>query len=393
MRYRAAWVLPVSSPPLPAGVVTVDRGRILGVGAGADGKVEDLGNVAILPGLVNAHAHLELSWMRGRVRPAASMARWAAALIAERRASMHDPAESTAAAIAEARAAGTSLVGDVANGLTSYEPLAASSLCAVIFHELIGFSTSDPERVVAGAAARIAELPQNDCVRLSIVPHAPYSVSPDLMQAIARHSAGRPMSVHLGESPEEVQFLRNGTGAWREILESLGAWNAAWKPPGCGPVKYLENLGLVTRNLVAVHGVQLTDDELETLARAGATIVTCPRSNRWTGAGDPPVERFFRSGVRVAVGTDSLASVGDLNLFTELALLRQLAPKVPPRAILYSGSSAGAEALGFGSELGTLEPGKRAQLIAVRIPANVADVEEYLLGGIQPSDVHWLDAE
>ena len=106
----------------------------------------------------------------------------------------------------------------------------------------------------------------------------------------------------------------------------LGAWNPSWEVPACGPVEYLDRLGMVNRDLIAVHGVQFTDADLSRLAAAGATLVTCPRSNRWTGAGTPPVDRFYASGVRVAVGTDSLASVDDLNLFAELAEIRRLRP-------------------------------------------------------------------
>ncbi len=351
----------------------------------------DLGDVAVLPGLVNAHTHLELSWMRGRVPPAGSMPAWAAALIAERRAAGADAPEPIVTAIGEARASGTTLVGDVANSLASYAPLANSAMSAVVFRELIGFATPDPDALVSSAATQLEALPTHDRVRTSIVPHAPYSVSPDLMRAIGRDACGRPVSLHLGESVEEVQFLRDGTGAWRALLDSLGAWNAAWKPPACDPVAYIDGLGLLTPNLLAVHGVQLTDAALRALAAAGATLVTCPRSNRWTGAGDPPVERFYRSGVRVAVGTDSLASVDDLNMFAELHAVRELAPSVPARAILQSGTMLGAAALGFGDELGTLERGKRAELLAVRIPAGVEDVEEYLLSGIEPDDIGWLD--
>jgi 5-methylthioadenosine/S-adenosylhomocysteine deaminase len=137
--------------------------------------------------------------------------------------------------------------------------------------------------------------------------------------------------------------------------------------------------------------VQLTDTELATLASAGSTIVTCPRSNVWTGAGMPPADRFYSAGVRVAVGTDSLASVDDLNMFSEIAALRQAAVQVPAAAILESATRIGAEALGFGRDLGTIEPGKRAELIAVRIPRDVQDVEEYLLSGVQPAAVRWLE--
>jgi cytosine/adenosine deaminase-related metal-dependent hydrolase len=391
-RYRAAWVLPISGPPVRGGVISIERDVIAGVAERAEGDVEDLGDVAILPGLVNAHTHLELSWMRGQVPPGASMPAWAARLMALRRSVSHEPAEPIADAIAEVRRSGTCLVGDITNTFAPCEPLLDSELSAVLFRELLGFSAADPVAVVRAAAEQVAELMPVAWLRPSIVPHAPYSVSPGLLRAIAEASRGKPLSVHLGESPQEVQFLLDGTGEWRDLLESLGVWNPSWTPPGCGPVEYLDRMGMVNDHLVAVHGVQFTDQELARLAEAGATVVTCPRSNRWTGAGLPPVERFYAAGVRVAIGTDSLASVEDLNLLAEMAEVRRLAPSVPASRILHSATLAGAEALGFASELGSIEPGKRAQLIAVEVPPSVADVEEYLLSGVDPAAVRWLDS-
>ena len=141
-----------------------------------------------------------------------------------------------------------------------------------------------------------------------------------------------------------------------------------------------------------MHGVQFTADDLARLQRVGATVVACPRSNRWTGAGEPPIGHFYASGVRVAVGTDSLASVSDLNLFAELAEMRRLAPRVPAARLLRSATLDGAKALGFAADFGSIDPGKIAQLLAVRLPADVRDVEEYLVGGVEPADVVWLDA-
>jgi cytosine/adenosine deaminase-related metal-dependent hydrolase len=329
--------------------------------------------------------------MRGQVAPAASMPAWAASLMALRRSVSHEPPEAIVEAIVEAHASGTCLVGDVTNTFAPYEPLIESELSATLFRELLGFSAPDPDALVSAVSGQIADLTPIAWLRPSIVPHAPYSVSPGLLQAIARCSAGKPLSIHLGESAQEVEFLRDGRGQWRELLEALGVWNPSWVVPGCGPVTYLDRLGMVNENLLAVHGVQFTDAELGRLAAAGATVVACPRSNQWTGAGVPPIDRFYASGVRVAVGTDSLAGVDDLNLFAELAELRRLAPGVPASRILESATLAGAAALGFASELGSIEPAKRSQLLTVRLPADVADVEEYLLGGIEPRDVRWLD--
>jgi len=397
--YRAGWILPIARPPIPGGFIGTSAGRIVSVSTDAPDvsslpdpvETIDLGSVAILPGLVNAHTHLELSWMRNRILPSDSMPVWASKLMALRRDQGSDPPEPIAEAIRESRAAGTALVGDVTNTLAAQDLLSTSRLSGAVFHELLGFNSPSPRQLVEAAQAALNRLPRHPGWRRSVVPHAPFSVSPALFQAIRSAAGDLPVSVHLGESPEEMEFLRDGTGAWRELLGRIGAWNEQWRPPGCGPVEYLDRLGLINDRLLAVHGTQLQPSELARLAAAGATLVTCPRSNRWTGAGSPPIGSFFESGVRVAVGTDSLASVENLNVFSELAQMRALAPRVPAARLLESATIAGAEALGFGNEFGTIEPGKRAGLIAVRVPPAVDDVEEYLVGGIEPGAIRWLE--
>lgn len=395
-RYHARWVAPITSPPIHDGWVDVDRGVIQAVGAVADGcgattgREVDLGNVCLLPGLVNAHTHLELSAQRGAVPPARSMPVWAAALM--RRLGTEPPGaapEAIAAAVAELHRAGTALVADTANTLASVDALEAGPLEAVVFHEQLGFDTSPVE--ACAAADRIDSLVSERLdtkVRIRPAAHAPYSVSPALFRALATRVPG-PRSVHLAESREECEFLRGGGGPWRTILEARGRWDPAWRP-GPGPVAYLEALGWLREDTLLVHGVQLTPAEIRRVAEAGATIVTCPRSNAWTGAGVPPVSAFYAAGVAVAVGTDSLASSPDLNTFSELAHLRRLAPDVPARRILRSATLTGAAALGRGRTHGAIEPSRRAALIAVETPATVWDVEEYLLTGIDPERIVWL---
>jgi cytosine/adenosine deaminase-related metal-dependent hydrolase len=196
--------------------------------------------------------------------------------------------------------------------------------------------------------------------------------------------------VHLSESAEEVEFVRSGQGPWRAFLEEIGAWDESWRAPGVGPVRFLEDNGFLASHAIVVHGVQMSADDLHRLARHRATLVTCPRSNGHTGAGAPPIADFYASGVRVAVGTDSLASSPDLNVFAELATLRALAPEVSAASLLESATLAGAHALGFDADFGTIEPGKRARLLSVSVPEGTIDVEEYLVSGITPDQVGWI---
>lgn len=401
IRYHASWVLPIADPPIKDGWVAVDRGRVVALGrAGRDhpGARHDLGSVAILPGLVNAHTHLELSYLRDQMPPSREFVAWIRAVVAARR-QRPDPSalevmEGVEAGIAEAVRCGTALVGDISNTLVTFGPLTRSPLAAVVFYELIRFNAPDPEGFVEDACRELDRFIETENVRTSLAAHAPYSVAPLVLRAIRRAvdlDSFAPCSVHLSESADEVEFIRNGGGAWRPFLEDVGAWDATWTPPGGSPVQFLDESGFLDGRVLAVHGVQMTKSDLARLASRGTTLVSCPRSNGHTGAGAPPIADFYASGVRVAVGTDSLASTPDLNVFAELATMRALAPSVPASRLLDSATRQGARALGFDADYGTIEPGKQARLLAVSIPDDLDDVEEYLVSGVGPERIRWLE--
>jgi cytosine/adenosine deaminase-related metal-dependent hydrolase len=400
IRYRADWVLPITGEPIPNSWIALDRGRIVALGRPNDAAPDavDLGRAAVLPGLVNAHTHLELSYLHHAVPPSDRFIDWVRTLIAKRGApsdAFHGQIlDAARTAIRDARAAGTALVGDISNTLITVPLLADAAMPGVVFYELFRFNESDPVGRVQRARQQLDALPAHPDVRRSIAAHAPYSTAPLLFRAIRADLDRHPFdlsSVHLAESAEEVQFVRRGDGVWRDLLQEVGTWTDEWKPPGTSPVAYLADAGFLDRRVLVVHAVQCTAADLTRLAEIGSTIVSCPRSNRHVGAGSPPLESFYRAGVRVAFGTDSLASVEDLNIFSELAEARRIAPHVPARALLESATITGARALGFEGELGSIEPGKRAALLSVSVPP-VADVEEYLTSGIDPSRIRWLDA-
>lgn len=398
IRVSADWILPIADEPIGGGAVTLDQGRIVSVGARDGSEDLALGRVAVLPGLVNAHTHLELSYLHGRIPPAPGFLEWVKPMLAARadRSGSDESAirDATRSAIQSARDTGTSLVGDVTNTLAAVALLRDAQMPACVFHELLGFGGRNAEEQVAAARRAIDAIGSDDNVRVSLAPHAPYSVAPALFAAIRRdldEHAPMVSTVHLGESPEEVEFLRKGSGPWRALLEQLGVWNPDWQAPQCSPVDYLADMGFLTGSVLAVHGVQLEGTDLDRLHTLGITLVSCPRSNRYVGVGSPPLEAFYAMDVDVAFGTDSLASVDDLNMFNELAEARRIAPMVPARALLRSATLTGAAALGFGDAFGSIEAGKRAALIAVRVPDGVNDVEEYLVSGVDPDRISWVE--
>lgn len=398
-RYRAAWVVPVAGRPMRDAWVAVERGRIVAIGRDHDSATPetDLGEVALLPGLVNAHTHLELSYLREQVPPAEAFVAWIRGVMAARR-QRPDPLaaeilDGVRAGIDEAVRTGTAVVGDISNTLVTHGPLLDSPLAGILFYELIRFNTTDPWGLVDQACQQIDALPLSARVRPSLAAHAPYSVAPLVFRALRAAIDQRPFvpcSVHLAESREESEFIMHAGGAWREFLEQVGSWDPAFVAPGVSPVRYLDDAGFLDRRVLAVHGVQMTPGDLTRLAAHGTTLVTCPRSNVYTGAGHPPVASFYAAGVPVAVGTDSLASTPDLNVFAELAAMRGLAPDVPAARLIESATMVGARALGFDTEYGSLEAGKRARILAVTVPAGVADVEEYLVSGIDAGQLSWV---
>ena len=269
--FTADWVLPIVDPPLARGVVAIEGDRITAVGATAPPGAIDLGRTAVLPALVNAHTHLELSHLLGRVPSSSSFTQWVQQLMALRReypdAAAGEIVDAARASIAEAKRFGTGLVGDISNTLVSVPLFRDAGMPAQVFYELLGFGVDDPVARVAEARHRADALAGGD-VHVSLAPHAPYSVSPPLFTAIRadldRHA--RPVtSVHLGESVEEVEFIRDATGPIRGLLDQLGVWTDAWHaflPSGKSPVSYLSDLGFLDHCVLVVHGVQFDGDDL-----------------------------------------------------------------------------------------------------------------------------------
>jgi cytosine/adenosine deaminase-related metal-dependent hydrolase len=378
----AAWVLPVAAPPIRDGAVVVAGGRLAWVGRRADAPslTRDLGPGVLLPGLVNAHCHLELSWLRGRLSGARGFVPWVEHLVEARAAEDLEALRAAAdEAIAEAVACGTAAVGDVSNTLAHLDLLEASSLHAVVFHELLGWDPGVADRVFASASARRrAHAGAGGRVTVRLAAHAPHSVSPRLLRALVED--GGPAAIHLAEAQAETDFLATGEGEWRGFLDRRGLGHVGGAPPATSPVRYLEALGALHPGLLAAHAVRVDQGDRALLARRGVSVVLCPRSNATLGVGLAPLPELLADGVRVCLGTDSLASAPSLDLLQDAALLHRAYPQVPPRALVRAATAGGAEALGLG-DLGTLEPGRRAALAFAPAPAEVADPERFLVSG------------
>jgi len=381
--YTARWLLPVTSPPVLDGAVSVENGAIVGAGsrkdvleaAGDGAEIRELGDAAILPGLVNAHAHVDLSWMGEDPPPKGDFAAWVRGLL-ERKAE-EDPERARKAAqtgIDSMLARGIVAVGDISNDTWVVPLLVRSALEGVSFQEVYGFRTEDAEKWMLAVAYRLETLAGNAEVaaagkRWRVVPtaHGPHTTSPQLIRMLAARASasGEPISIHVAESAGEVDLIRDGSGPFPDLLREREMWDANFEPRGHTPVEHLDRLGALSGGTLEVHCVHLTQADHSRLQMRGTTMVTCPRSNQALGVGTAPVPQLMAQGIPVALGTDSLASVPDLDLLAEMATLLEEHSTLTPRAVLRMATLNGAVALGLGDRLGSIEPGKSDRLVVV----------------------------
>jgi cytosine/adenosine deaminase-related metal-dependent hydrolase len=364
----ARWIFPVAAPPLPGGVVTIAAGRIVAVephGARAD---LDLGDAAVLPGLVNTHTHLDLSGMRGLAPPCLPLTNWLRQVIAHRRArSPEQIQQDIRAGLAECLRTGTTLLGDISGDGSSWQALAAAPIRAVVFRELLGLSQDRANAAFTTAREWLLSHPATPSCRAGLSPHAPYSVRASLFDraAVLANEFHCPLATHLAESRDELDLLHHHRGPFVDFLRDLGVWDE--EGLASSPDDIIKRCDSQAPRLF-VHGNYLS---LTARLPHNSTIVYCPRTHAAFGHPIHPFRAFLDRGVRVALGTDSLASNPDLDLLAEARFLHRRHPDLPGEVLLRMATLAGAEALGWGNVTGSFEPGKSADLVVV--PLNGPD--------------------
>ena len=378
--YHARHVLPVSREPITDGAVVVEGERILAVGPHADLRVGypnarpvALGDALLMPSAINAHTHLELTEHAGAVPEGLPFAEWIVAVVRASR--NRRPADFQRAAEAGVRmllASGTAAVGEICTHGASVEPIVASGLRGVVYYELLGVDPELAPDFLARGQRQLwewAERYPGASVRFGLSLHTPYTVSARLFELAGAwcRAEGVPLCIHAAESPAETQWLLDGTGPIADTIYASAGWPITpQSAPGCSPIAYLDRLGALAARPLLVHGVRVSTEDLETLARRRVAVAHCPRSNAWLVCGRMPYAAYERAGVRVALGTDSLASAPTLSLWDEAAAAyathRAAGDTATPAALLRHATLDGAVALGLENELGSLESGKLAQL-------------------------------
>jgi cytosine/adenosine deaminase-related metal-dependent hydrolase len=367
---------PVSGAPIVEGALLTDSaGRIAAVGAEAqvprpeDAVARRYPDAVLLPGFVNAHTHLELTGLAGQIDEP-DFVDW---ILHVRRAKEAAPPDTfgdwARAGVRDTWRHGITTVADTGTSGAVVHALSELGGAGIVYQEAIA---PEPDRAAAALAGvrdaieqlRVAAGPR---VTVGVSPHAPYTVSPALYRAVATYAreAGLPLAGHLAESRAETAFVCHGMGpfadGWRRRGIPLG-------PAAPSPVALLARLGVLGPDFLAIHAVQTDEGDRSALAAAGCAVVVCPRSNRRHGHGAPPVAAYLAAGLRVGVGTDSVASVGALDLLADAREVRVLAG-LSAEETLRLLTVDGARCVGQGGGLGTLTPGAWADLAVWRLPA------------------------
>ena len=379
-RLSARWVLPIEAPAIEHGAVLLGRdGRIVAVGSEArvprpaDAPSEDFGDALLLPGLINTHTHLELTGMGGDP-PEPEFATWIRRL-REAKAALAAEAFLSAArqGLAHCWAAGVTTVADTGDSGAAVQALAETGGSGIAYQEVFGPHPDQCEESLRGLQGRVEALSRfaSGRVRLGVSPHAPYTVSGPLYRATAAWAGTNdlPIAVHLAESPAESALLSDGTGSFAEAWRRRGIPMPA--PPGRSPVQWLDEHGVLSARTLCIHVVQATGGDIGRLASAGAAVAHCPRSNRAHRHGDAPLAALLVARIRVGVGTDSVLSVGELDLLAEARAARALAGLDAAHALSLCTLGA-ARALGLEGEIGGLRVGKWGDCVVVRCPPTVA---------------------
>jgi len=348
----------------------------------------ELGELALLPGLVNAHTHLELTHLRGRLPARRPMPQWLYALKTHWPA-VADTGGAVADGAAEALKTGTTALGDVCHDNRAWRVIKQTALRSVCYAEIMGIGP-----LAEGAFERLGKhirgCRATTRLRFGLCPHSPYTTGEEVYRqtvALARRRRW-PLATHLAETEGERQLLLHGSGKLLDFLLHMGLMNSSVQIPGCTPVDFAQRVGMFDGPATLLHCNFIDDRELKLLAKTSSSVVCCPGSNDFFGRSGHRYAEMLDAGINVAVGTDSLASNASLDMLAELQRLRAEG-KVDNQTILKMGTMNGARALGCDDAIGTLEPGKQADWIAVRVPPDTSSpLEDILTGKARVVEVH-----
>jgi cytosine/adenosine deaminase-related metal-dependent hydrolase len=369
--YEADWVCPVSSAPIPNSTLAVENGRIV---SSDGGERVAFPGCAIIPGFVNAHSHIELTILRGYLDnlqfadwiPRLTHAKYNVLLRADLLASARLGA-------IEMLRAGVTCLGEVMDLGTAWDAMQEFGLQGIAYQEVFGPAESQATEALAVLKDKVKGYRQQETktLRVGVSPHAPYTVSAKLYRAVNdfAQSEGLRLTAHIGESEEEGAFVRWGGGVFAERWSARGI---PVDPPGCSPLAYLNRVGLLRPEMLAVHAIDLEDADFGLLREKRPALVHCPKSNAKLAHGIAQLPRILETGIIVGLGTDSVASNNVVDMFEEMrsAIFQQRGrtkrfDALDAQTIFRMATLGGAACLGLADELGSLDIGKRADFVVV----------------------------
>ena len=388
--HSARWVVPVSSPPIEHGGVAVFGNRVVAVGKTNDLRVNlvdaqyiEHGDSIIIPGLINCHSHLELSPLKWRLSPTGSFTAWIRNLIqARQNIEPHEYEKALEESVKTLYGNGVAGLGDTGNTSLVFDKAQSGPklwpFSGIHFKEIL-------HPMDKGLNELLDEL-QNAWdlegrFKSSYSAHSVYTVSPEAIQLIkARDSQlGLPFSIHVAESIDEIEFLRDSKGPIFDLLIEKGRNPKEFKIDSPSPVRLLQELEVLDDRTICVHCVHVDNFDIELLSSSKASVCLCPRSNMFLGVGTPPVEKLLNSGVNLALGTDSLASNDRLSIFAEMASLARQCPNLSPDLIFEAATIGGAKALHLNG-LGKLEQGSLPYIYVIQSgPVSSKELFDYLV--------------
>ena len=343
--YHVEWLI-IGDQPRSDVTVRLSHRRVLSIEPGRTDDAIELGSVAIVEGLVNAHTHLEFSSLKNPIPTTGQFTDWIRNVVNYRRENPELTSSAISAGIQESSQSGTTILGEIATVGWDSSDYAKPGFNGVVFQEVLGLH---PDRIRQQTELMKSHLTSSDVESRGVSPHAPYSSHLDLVResvevAIRTNS---PVAMHLAETKAELELLRTGAGEFREMLIEFGIWRDDLFQTPSKPMDYLELLAKAPRSLI-IHGNYLDEMELSFLAsQPQMTLVYCPRTHAAFQHSQHPWRRLIELGGRVAIGTDSRASNPDLSLFAELQFLAEHNPEISHLDLLRLGSSHGRSALGF----------------------------------------------
>jgi cytosine/adenosine deaminase-related metal-dependent hydrolase len=353
--HRAGWIIMDSVNIIRNGYLETGDGIIKGVYTGAPVEAcMDHGPGVLMPPLVNAHLHLELSALKNKLSFDKGFQSWVKSLLELRQALGEEVLIREAKkAISDLVSSGNLYVGEISTLGITKQLFENSGLGGIFFQEFLGSS------IEKGFTRK------NDTFSFSVAGHAPHTTSPDSLKALKNQSRakGLPFSIHVAESREESEFIFYKKGSWADFLTLRGIDYAFWDIGSKTPVAYLNDMGLLDPLTLAVHLLDITKEDMDLLARSQVKVCVCPRSNRNLHGRLPDIERMIQKGIKPALGTDSLASCDSLDIFDEMAFTANHYPGLDPQTVFSMATLNGAKALGLDHLTGTLSKGKKAQFI------------------------------